>query len=356
MSRLLVQESTMMEQPIQVAVIGCGWAGVHHAEAYERCGARIGWAVDRDLRRAEALARWRQGVHVATDYLEALNDPEVGAISICLPHDLHAQVALDAAERDKHILCEKPLATSLEEADRMIEAAEGSGVCLMIAENVRFDPLFNKVSELLKGGAIGEPALIQITREAYLTEDFLRERPWFLDAQAAAGGVMMSGGVHDFEKMRMLLGEIHSVSALRARQRFTQMEGDDTSVAMVRFESGAVGTLVESFVMKSPVTAEGSEVHTLRIDGDLGSLYVREGNRIRLFSEREDLRLGEAPTQHEIFVPEANTFVLEVEHFLQSVRTGLEPLTSGRSQRRTLEIVTGTYRSMESGGRPVELA
>jgi predicted dehydrogenase len=153
----------------------------------------------------------------------------------------------------------------------------------------------------------------------------------------------------------MLLGEIHSVSALRARQRFKQLEGDDTSVAMVRFESRAVGTLVESFAMKSLATAEGSEVHTLRIDGDLGSLCVRDGNGIYLFSEREDLRLGTAPTQHKIFVPGVNTFVLEVEHFLKSIRTGLEPLTSGRSQRRALEIVLAAHRSIVAGGRPVEL-
>ena len=83
---------------------------------------------------------------------------------------------------------------------------------------------------------------------------------------------MMSGGVHDFETMRLLLGEIESVQALRARQRFQEMEGDDTSVALVRFRSGAVGTLVESFLMKSLVTAAGPEVHTLRVDGTLGHL------------------------------------------------------------------------------------
>src|SRR5215217_16775 len=345
MLRLLLWKSIMMEQPIRVAVIGCGWAGALHADAYERCGATVEWVVDQDLGRAEALATSRQRVRVTTDYREVLSDPDVGAISICLPHSRHAQVAVDAATKGKHVLCEKPLATSLEEADRMIEAAERRQVCLMVAENERFDPLLRKVHELLKGGAIGDPALIQVTREAYLTEDFLRDRRWFLDSQVAAGGVMMSGGIHDFEKMRMLLGEIHSVSALRARQRFTQMEGDDTSVAMVRFENGAVGTLVESFIMKNLATAAGSEVHAFRIDGDLGSL-----------SEREDSRLGGAPTQHEILVPEADTFVLEVEHFLQSIRTGREPLTSGRSQRRALEVVLGAYRSMESGGRPVKLA
>jgi predicted dehydrogenase len=346
----------MMAQPIRVAVVGCGWAGARHADAYERCGATVEWVVDQDLGRAEALATSRQRARVATDYQEVLSDPDVGAISICLPHSLHAQVAVDAATKGKHVLCEKPLATSLEEADRMIEAAERRRVCLMVTENERFDPLLRKVHEVLKGGAIGAPALLQVTREAYLTEDFLRDRRWFLDSQVAAGGVMMSGGIHDFEKMRMLVGEIHSVSALRAHQRFTQMEGDDTSVAMVRFENGAVGTLVESFIMKSLATAAGSEVHAFRIDGDLGSICVRDGKTIHLFSEREDLQLGGAPTQHEILVPEADTFVLEVEHFLQSTRTGREPLTSGRSQRRALEVVLGAYRSMESGGRPVKLA
>ena len=346
----------MTEQPIRVAIVGCGWAGVRHAEAYERCGATVSWAVDRDLRRAEALARLRQGVRVATNYREVLHDPDVSAISICLPHGLHAKVAVDAAEAGKHVLCEKPLATSLKEADNMIEAVERARACLMVAENDRFDPIFRKVRELLEGGVIGEPALIQMTRETNLTQNFLSDRRWFLDAQAAAGGIMMSGGIHDFEKMRMLVGEIHSVRALRARQRFTEMEGDDTSVAIIQFESGAVGTLVESFIMKSLATAAGPEVHTLRIDGGLGSLSVQEDKTIRLFSEREDLRLGGASTQHEILVPEADTFALEVEHFLESVRTGREPLTSGRSQRRALEVVLGAYRSMESGGEVVRLA
>jgi predicted dehydrogenase len=111
---------------------------------------------------------------------------------------------------------------------------------------------------------------------------------------------------------------------------------------------------VESFVMKSLVTAAGPEVHTIRIDGDLGSLSVRDGRTIRLFSERADLLLGGALTQHEIHVPEADTFMLEIEHFLESVRTGQEPITSGQSQRRPLEIVLAAYRSMETG-EPVRL-
>jgi predicted dehydrogenase len=282
----------------------------------------------------------------------------VEAVDICLPHDLHAEVAIAAAEAGKHVLVEKPLAATLAEADAMIAAAARRGVILMVAENVRFDPLYLKVEELLRDGAIGRPALLQMTREAYLTRSFLEERPWFLDARAAAGGIMMSGGVHDFEAVRMLLGEVEEVYALRARQRFAEMEGDDTSVALVRFADGAVGTLVESFVMKSLETAAGSEVHTLRIDGELGSLATRDGRTIELFSERPDYLpggLGGTLVRHTIHVPEADTFAREIAHFIQCVRVGAEPVTSGRSQRRPLELVLAAYESMETG-RPVRVA
>jgi predicted dehydrogenase len=285
-----------------------------------------------------------------------LGDSEVDAVDICLPHDVHAQVAVEAAEAGKHILCEKPIAATLEGADRMIEAAERASVVLMIAENVRFTPLFHRMRDLLRDGVIGRPALIQMTRECYLARSFLEERRWFLNARRAAGGIMMSGGIHDFETMRMLIGEVESVQALRARQRFPEMEGDDTSIAMVRFCDGTVGTLVESFVMKSLTTAAGPEIHTLRIDGDLGCVSVRDGRTIRLFSEREDLLPEGELTQHDIYVPAEDTFSLEIQHFIGCIRKGVTPITSGRSQRRPLEIVLAAYRSMESGGQSVTLS
>jgi len=118
---------------------------------------------------------------------------------------------------------------------------------------------------------------------------------------------------------------------------------------LVRFSNGTVGTFVQSFVMKSLITAAGPEIHTMRIDGDLGSISVQDGRTIQVFSEREDYLLREQLVQHQIYVPEQDTFALEVEHFLHVVQTGEEPITSGRSQRRPLEIVLAAYRSMETG-------
>lgn len=334
---------------LKVAVIGCGWAGTRHAAAFARHGATLLRAVDTDRERAERLARSYPGMIASSSYHDALHDPEVDAVTICLPHNLHAEVAVAAARQRKHILCEKPLAASLNEADRMIAAADEHHITLMVAENVRYSPLFRKIRALLDDGVIGQVALVQLTREAYLRTSFLQDRRWFLDQRAAAGGIMMSGGIHDFETMRMLVGEIESVYALRSRQRFSEMEGDDTSTALVRFSNGAAGTLVESFLMKSLTTASGPEVHTLRLDGDLGSIVTLDGKTIRFYSEHEAYLMHGAPLQHELVVPEEDTFEIEIGHFIESVQSGSEPITGGRSQRKPLEIVLAAYRSMQTG-------
>jgi UDP-N-acetyl-2-amino-2-deoxyglucuronate dehydrogenase len=337
----------------QVALVGCGWAGRRHAAAYRELGVEVGWAVDVDAARAGAFVDEGLARAPAADLVPVLRHDRVLAVDVCLPHDLHHAAAIAAARAGKAVLVEKPLADTLEHADAMIAAAEQAGVVLMVAENVRFEPLYARIRQLLDQGAIGQPALVQLTREAYLRESFMRDRPWFLDARRAAGGIMMSGGVHDFELLRMLLGEVASVQALRARQRFAEMEGDDTSVALVRFVDGTVGTMVESFLMKSLTTASGPELHTLRIDGDLGSLVTRAGRTIELYSEHPAYA-ADGPRQHTFVVPEEDTFRVEIAHFLECIRTGAEPLTSGRSQRRPLELVLAAYRSMESG-RPVDV-
>jgi predicted dehydrogenase len=336
-------------RPLRVAIVGCGWAGQRHACGFLATGAEIRWAIDTKLDRARALPGLADPARAVADYRRALDDPDLDAVAICLPHALHAAVAVAAAEAGKHVLCEKPLAATLAEADEMIASAERAGVALMVAENVRFDPLYRAVRDLLERGVVGEPALAQVTREAYLVDSFLRERRWFLDRETAAGGIMMSGGVHDFELLRMLIGEVVSVQALRARQRFAEMGGDDTSVALVRFANGAAGVLVESFVMKSLTTAAGSEVHTLRVDGDWGSLRVDGDRLLTVFSERAEVLGTPYFGQHQLRVPPADTFALEVAHFVECVRTGAEPLTSGRSQRRPLELVLAAYRAMETG-------
>ena len=338
-------------RPFTVAIIGCGWAGARHARAFASQGVAVTWAIDLHAARAQAVAKLHAVARPSADYREALDDRDLDAVDICLPHDLHARISIEAIARGKHVLCEKPLAATLPEADAMIAAADRAGVTLMVAENEVFSPLYRRIRDLIADGAIGKPALVQMTRGCFLEESFKKERAWFLNEQAAAGGMMMSGGVHDFEKLRMIIGEVTAVFARRAPQRFVDMQGDDTSVAILRFASGTIGLMVQSFLMKNALTRSGVEEHTLRIEGANGSIRAAgtNGGRIVLFRDSVvDPLLADAPFETEIIVPEADTFELETAHFVACARDGKEPVTAGRKMRRPLALVLAAYESMRT--------
>lgn len=328
-----------------VVVIGCGWAGRRHAEAFIAEGARLVWAVDFDISRARDVASLQPGARPATTFDEALSDPAVTMADVCVPHHLHADICSAAIGKGKDVLCEKPLAPTLADADRLAEAAERAALLLMVAENECFNPVYGEVRRLIANGAIGAPALVQATRECYLRESFLSDRQWFLSREASGGGILLSGGIHDFAKLRMMLGEVTLVHALRARQRFAELETEDTVVMLLGFANGVVGTLVESYFMIDPTTKTGTEVHRLRIDGDNGSIEVTNGNSLRVTTPAG---VGD------VIVPAEDTFRAEVREFLACTASRREPSTSARAQRRNLELVQAAYASIASA-QPVRL-
>ena len=323
-----------------LAVIGCGWAGRRHAEAFIAEGAHLRWAVDVDVSRASEVAGLQSLAQTGTRIEGPLSDPAVVMIDVCVPHHLHTEVCLAAIARGKDVLCEKPLAPTLADADRMAAAADDAGTLLMVAENECFQPIYGEIQSLLAAGAIGKPALVQATRECFLRKSFMRERPWFLGRETSGGGILMSGGIHDFAKLRMILGEIKAVYALRARQRFVELETEDTVVMVLDFESGVAGTLVESFFMIDPTTTTGAEAHRLRIDGDNGSIEV---------TGPESLRVTTPEGVREVIVPAEDSFRKEVREFLACVKNRQEPSTSAHAQRRNLELVEAAYASITSG-------
>ena len=338
-----------MPEKTNVAIIGCGWAGLRHAVAYRSCGANVLWAVDVDKRRASAIARSYPDTHVVQDVRVALEDPAIDAVSICLPSHMHSDTAIMAVQAGKHVLCEEPMATTLEDADAMVAAAAGAGVTLMTGANVRYSPLYRNMSDLVQEGVIGQPVLVRLNRETYIQGPSPDDQRWESECPDAKDGVMMSGGIHDFEMMRMVVGEITSVHAVKAPQRLHDMRSDDTSIATLRFANGALGMLVESCTSRRLETVSGKEVHTLRIDGELGSLYSPDPRSLQLYTTREDYLVDGRATRKDIHIPESDTFLLEVLHFLKCLHTGQEPNTSGRSQRRSLELVLAAYRSMDTG-------
>jgi predicted dehydrogenase len=324
-------------QQIGIAIIGAGWAGARHAAAYRilEDRARIVALIDADEARATQRGQAWDVEHVSSDVAVALAQADVHAVDICLPHALHATVTEAALDAGKHVLVEKPLAPSIDEANRMIKAAKQSGKILMVSENVRFNAVYRRMAELIAAGAIGEPFLCRISRDHHLHTS-LRERPWFFSDPT--GGIMWSGGIHDIETVRMLTRDatIESVYATAARKTLPEMDADDSSVGVFRLRGGALGMLSESF---STYVPNGVRIR-VEVFGPDGSLLCERDDKLVIVGP------GGAHTER---IEARDTFTSAIEHFLACIATGDEPVTSARAMRPGLIAIHAARESMIQG-------
>jgi len=338
-----------MNRKLGVGLIGCGWAGRQHARAYAllRDHVNLVAAADIDEGKTKSLAQDWGFLSWHRDYRKVLSNPRVDIVSICLPIYLHADVSVEAAEAGKHVLCEKPMARTLEEADDMIRVARRSHVKLMIAETVRFNSMNLKLKEILEDETIGEVFLVRIFRDHEM-HDYIRSRPWMLDKRKAAGGIWMSGGIHDVDALRMLIGEIETVSLFQARSVLPEMEGDDTSAALLKFVNGAVGVVTESFSTKTFSRPSPLGCPSV-INGSQGTITIYQ-DEIEIFGEKTG-----RDSCLRIKVAGNDVFVDEIKHFIQCVRTDREPITSGEEERKSLAVIRAGYKSLEKGGTPIHI-
>lgn len=205
-----------MEKKLGICLIGCGRAGMIHARNYKNKieNARMVACVDAVEAAAKAAAEEMGITKYYTDYHEILNDPEVEAVVVVAPTDLHKQIVIDCAAAGKHIFCEKPMAMTVEECDEMIEACDKAGVKLQIGFMRRFDASFQEAKRLVDSGAIGE--LVQIHSN---TRGPSKPRPWMYDIKMS-NGILAEVNSHDIDAVRWMAGsDIESVYAVAGNFR-----------------------------------------------------------------------------------------------------------------------------------------
>jgi predicted dehydrogenase len=262
-------------------------------------------------------------------------EAELDAVDICLPHHLHRDAIVAAAEAGLHILCEKPLCLTPEEAADVRAAVEGAGVTLMCAHNQLFAPAVAKARELLDAGAIGEVYEVRTT-DAFYNDFDPANMGWRANAATSGGGELIDTGYHPSYLLLHLAGaEPVSVAAMLSRHRLAFMEGEDSAQLLVRFANGVVGSLMTSWAYTPPSNTErfsvvGSEgsVHALG-----GALHVR--------------RRGEEEQVHEF--GQVDEFAAEIRHFAESIAAGTAPLHSHVQGIQVLELILAAYRSAETG-------
>lgn len=330
-------------KPLRIGLIGAGGIGAHHAARYGRVeGLEFTAVVDVDEERAGRLAKEHGVEHVFSSYEEAIRSGSFDAVDICLPTWLHAEVAVAAAEAGKHVLCEKPMATSLEEADAMVEAAQKAGVVLMIAQCRRYDNFWGTVRRALAEGAIGGPVVWRDVSGSQGPGPL-----WFYDRKKGLGP-LVDGAIHNYDFARTMFGEPTTVYA--TGRSYKPVTAPDTGIAVVRFERGDELQLSWTWGLPSGVRAGGA----MDVLGPEGVLFfsppghikapeIPEGHR-QVVAVREGGEVVSYPYEPN------DMYVDEMQAFVDAIAGKRDVDPDGVEGRKSLAIGMAVLDSAEGGG------
>ena len=329
---------TTGDRKLGICVVGLGM-GYAHAKSYSKMEDVDLYVCDIDQTKVER-AKGELAVKGAFNTIdEALKSPKIEAIDAALPHDMHRDIAVRAAEAGKHFMTEKPLARNLIEADEMIEAAEKAGIKLMVAEGARFQSSVTKARQLIDEGLLGKIFLVRV----YQLES-AHPSGWRLDKERTGGGNLIDSGIHAVHLLRFLGGaDVELVFSQMTRLVLTEMEGEDTSATVVRFGNGVVGNLITGWSFDAPVPETRFIVY-----GTDGCLWQEWGGQRKLYLKSSKPAEGNDGPMF-IDVPRVSAFDAECRHFVDCILQDREPITGPKEGRGDVELIVAAYRSAETG-------
>ncbi|MEK3992381.1 Gfo/Idh/MocA family protein [Robertmurraya sp. FSL R5-0851] len=332
---------------LRVGVIGCGSIARHrHLPEYAaNPNVELVAVCDNNAERALEIGE-KYGVPSYTSFVELLRNAEVDAVSVCTPNYLHAPISNAALLAGVHVLCEKPMATSEEEAKSMIETAKNSGKKLMIAHNQRFVASHQKARQLIESGEVGKIYSFRTAfghggPEGWSVEG---KEGWFFQKDKAFVGAMGDLGVHKTDLLRYVLGEeIVEVGAFVETSAKEFATVDDTAVCVLKTESGTIGTLAASWSYVSKEdnsTIIYGENAILRLEDDPNnSLVVQYKN-----GDVVNYQLGKIQSNDE--GGQSSSHV--IDQFVDAVLNDKEVPVSGEEGMKSLGVILAALESNET--------
>ena len=338
----------------KVALLGAGFIADIHLESYRRFvpEAEVTAIYSRSAERASRVAaHW--GIPAWFDDIDRLiagADCEV--VDICLPNFLHHRVTLAAARAGKHVIVEKPLCMTLDEADEMIAVCREHDRRLMYAEELCFAPKYERVRQLVGEGAVGEIYMLkQLEKHSGPHSD------WFWDVDQSGGGVLMDMGCHAFAWFRWMLGGnpvVKSVWATMDTVRHkARTRGEDNAVCVVEFDGGVIGLAEDGWAKPGGMDDRIEVYGTTGVSfadlfrGSSAATYSEQGYGYA--AEKAGLTQGWTYTMFEEVFNQG--YPHELRHFIECVRSGATPLVTGEDGRAVLEIICAAYASARSGAK-----
>jgi len=348
----------------RVGIAGCGAISRNHLEAFRALdNVQIVGVCDVDADRARSTAdSW--GVPNAVSSVEELLALGLDIISVCTPHPTHEEVVLQAAAAGVNVLCEKPIATKLESAERMVEACEEAGVQLGVLFQRRFWPASQKIRSAIDDGTLGRAIMAQCSVMLHRAPDYYNRDAWRGTWESDGGGVLMSQAVHQIDLLQWYLGDVAEVyGKVNTYRHGDYIEVEDSATAVITFTSGAMATLQASTALSPNLGIQ------LRITGETGAsaslTEFPEGSDGRLDLWAVGERIVVEPVHPEGVEPNVDLSVingqlipfhkLQVQDFVQALESGTEPAITGKDALKSLRILLAVYESSRTG-EPVRFA
>lgn len=331
---------------IKVAVFGCGAIAQrrHIPEYAENQHVELVAFADPNLERAQEMVELYGGKAYAS-YEEILANEEIDAVSVCTPNYLHAPMTIAAANAGKHVLVEKPMACSIEEAEQMIEAAHKNNVYLMVGHNQRLMPPHVKAKEILDSGKLGKVLTFRTSFGHPGPEGWSVDGAdsWFFRKEEAIMGAMGDLGVHKSDFIRYLLNdEVADVASFIGTLHKEGTEVDDNATCLLRMKSGAIGTLVASWTQYRG----GDNSTILWCENGVMKIGTVEGNEVIVEltdGTVETYQVGMMST-NEKQVPSG-----VIDAFVESITTNTPPTISGEEGLRAVKVILGAFESQKTG-------
>jgi len=284
-----------------------------------------------------------------TDYEEMLKRDDIDAVCIATPPNLHEEMVVNAAKAGKHIMCEKPIAINLLEADRMIKACEDANVTLGVIVMVRYYNAAEKIKKALDEKRLGKILLVTLTGKSYRSDDYYAAGAWRGTWKGEGGGGLMSQTIHFIDLMLHFIGEVENLSGQYMTTIHKDIEVDDMATAQFKFKNGAIG------VLDSSTAVTPGYPRTLAIHGEKGTIIMEEDNikewKVEGMKEEEFIpkKIEVAKTITKPGYLDTTFHRLQLLDFIKAIVEGKKQRFDGTEGLIALEFIRAIYQSGDTG-------
>lgn len=358
-----------MAEQLRTALVGVGKVTDLHAAALVNLPQSKFTAVSGRSREKTGNYAAKYNVKAFTDVAEMVTREKIDVVIICTPHPNHREPTIEALEAGANVLIEKPLASSLEDCDAMIEASKRCGKQIGLICQRRWYPPAQRVKQAIVEGKIGKPVFGTVSMLGWRDKDYYDSDPWRGTWKSEGGGVLVNQAPHQLDLLQWYMGEIEECYGIWSNLNHPYIEVEDTANAILRFRNGGVANIIVSNSQKpgiyGKVHVHGETGASVGVQTDGGAMFVAGMTSIL---EPPILDLWTVPGEEHMlqkWVKEDSDFFngltnqteyfheRNIEDFLTAVIEGRKPMITGEEGRVTVEIFTAIYRSARDG-KPVK--